>query len=437
MAAIFDKIQTPLAFAFVLGILIFIHELGHFLVARWYGVRVLTFSLGFGPKLLKIRRGDTEYAISAIPLGGYVKLAGENVQDTPTGAPDEFLSKSKWIRFQVYLAGPIMNLMLAWLLLAGVMTRAAEVPAYPTQPPVIGRILPDSPAARAGIQPGDRIVAVNGRPTPDWDALDIQVVPKANREIELAIDRNGQPLMIRVTPASVGKFELGTLGIGPVERPQFTLLQPDRPASRAGFQPYDVILDVDDQKLDQPQIIKKIAQSAGQSMTFTVLRGERTLDVPVTPEGSEGSARIGATISTIEVRRVDLNLFQALKLSAVRNWEQTKLIGGMLRDLVRREQPMKQLMGPVAIAQLSGATARLGWLPLLEFMAMISLNLGLLNLMPVPVLDGGQIAILLVEGLFRRELSVRVKERILLAGAALIILLMVTVIYNDVARLFR
>jgi regulator of sigma E protease len=150
-----------------------------------------------------------------------------------------------------------------------------------------------------------------------------------------------------------------------------------------------------------------------------------------------GSATVGATLSPWEVRRVDLGLIDAFKLSAQRNWENAKLIGGTLRDLVLREQPVKQLMGPISIASLSGGAAQLGWIPLFELMAMISLNLGLLNLLPVPVLDGGHIAILAVEGLFRRELSLKVKERILMAGAALIVLLMVTVIYNDVARLLR
>ena len=146
---------TALAFLFVLGVLVFVHELGHFVVARWYSVRVLTFSLGFGPKLFKVTRGGTEYCVSAIPIGGYVKMAGENVDDVRTGAPDEFLSKSKWIRFQVYFAGPAMSILLAIVVLAGVRSQGADVPLYETSRPQIGAVKPGSPAADAGIQPGD------------------------------------------------------------------------------------------------------------------------------------------------------------------------------------------------------------------------------------------------------------------------------------------
>ena len=438
MTEILSKLQTPAAFLFVLGVLIFIHELGHFLVARWYGVRVITFSLGFGPKIVRVRRGGTEYCISAIPLGGYVKLAGETVQDDRTGEPDEFLSKSRWIRFQVYLAGPIMNLLLAWIVLAGVLTRAADLPAFQTQAATIGTVAPDSPAARAGFQPGDRIVSVNGRETATWEAVDIAVLPRANRELTMQVVRNGQPLTLTVVPQATGKFEIGTLGEKVAWRPQIIEVQPGTPAARAGFQRGDVVIAVGGERgLVQPDIVKKIRESAGRPLTFHVERNGQTLDVPVTPEGPEGSGLVGMRIFHYEVRRVDLGFIEALKLSAVRNWESTKLIAETVRDLITREQPVDRLMGPVAIGQLAGGAAEIGWIAIFELMAMLSLNLGLLNLLPVPVLDGGQIVILGIEGLFRRDLSIRVKERILLAGAALIVLLMVTVIYNDVARLLR
>jgi regulator of sigma E protease len=180
---------TILAFLFVLGVLIFVHELGHFLVARWHGVRVHTFSLGFGPKLLKFRRGDTEYCISAVPLGGYVKLAGETVEDARTGAPDEFLSKSKWVRFQVYLAGPIMNILLAIVVLAVVFAQEADIPTYEQAAPVIGQVAPDSPAASAGLRPGDQILSVQGRPVATWDQLMLEVLPRASQALSLSVLR--------------------------------------------------------------------------------------------------------------------------------------------------------------------------------------------------------------------------------------------------------
>ena len=426
---------TLLAFLFVLGVLIFVHELGHFLMARAHGVRVLRFSLGFDPKIFKFSRGGTEYSIGIIPLGGFVKLAGETVDDERTGAPDEFLSKSKWVRFQVYLAGPVMNLLLAFVVLAFVLMRGADVPLYTSSPAVIGTVETGSPAERAGIKPGDRIVSIDGRDVPTWDALDLEVTPKANRALSVGVDRRGERLTLEITPAAFSKYELGDLGVRPVIRPQVVEVQPDQPADRAGLKRLDVILAVDGQRgIDQPAVIDKIKKSASTQIVFTVERNGEAQDIAMVPDSG---GRIGVTLSPFETKRVDPTVLQAFALSAQQNWDSTKAIGRTLSGLLKRELPVKQLMGPVAIAELSGSAAHLGALALFQFMSMISLNLGLVNLLPVPVLDGGHIAILAVEGVTRRDLSVRVKERILLAGAALIVLLMVTVIYNDVMRLFR
>ena len=440
MAELFSWLQTPLAFLFVLGVLVFIHELGHFLVARWHGVRVITFSLGFGPKLVKVTRGDTEYCISLVPLGGYVKLAGETVEDAPLGAPDEFLSKSKWVRFQVYLAGPVMNLLLALVVLAGVLSQGADVSLYEQSPPIVGGISAGSPAEAAGLKVGDRINTVNGEAVPTWESLQIAVLPKANRELRLGVQRDGQTIDVLVTPRAFTKYELGDIGVLPVMRPQVLDVVADRPAMKGGLQKGDVVIAFNGQRgTAQPDIIKGLRASPGKPVVMTVERpGVETLvDVTVVPEGSVGSATIGATIYPWEVRRIDPNLAQAFRMSAEKNWADTVLIGKTLKGLFTTETPVKQLMGPLAIGELAGNAAKLGWVELFGLMAMISLNLGLINLMPVPVLDGGHIAILAVEGLARRDLSIRVKERILMVGAAMIVLLMVTVIFNDVARLLR
>src|SRR5262245_585580 len=183
---------TLASFLFVLGVLVFIHELGHFLLARWNGVRVLTFSLGFGPKLLKVQRGDTEYAVSAIPLGGYVKMAGENPDDPHTGADDEFMAKSKWQRFQILLAGPVMNLLLAVVLLALVWMRGAEVLAYLDQPAVVGAVQAGSPAAKAGIIPGDTITKFGSADVRTWEHLDMAVASRPEKEVDVTIVRGGR-----------------------------------------------------------------------------------------------------------------------------------------------------------------------------------------------------------------------------------------------------
>jgi regulator of sigma E protease len=177
------------AFLFVLGVLIFVHELGHFLAARRHGVRVLTFSLGFGPKILKTKRGDTEYCISIIPLGGYVKMAGENPEDPRSGQPDEFLSKTKWQRFQILFAGPAMNIILAVVVLAFVFTQGVQVPVYNDQPAVIGYIMPGSPGDRAGLQIGDRIMTIAGEETPTWDDVYLEIVTRPDRDVGITFLR--------------------------------------------------------------------------------------------------------------------------------------------------------------------------------------------------------------------------------------------------------
>jgi regulator of sigma E protease len=431
-------VQTILSFLLVLGVLIFVHELGHFLVARWYGVRVLTFSLGFGPKILKFTRGGTEYCVSVVPLGGYVKMAGETTQDERQGAPDEFLSKSKWVRFQVYLAGPTMNIILAIVALTVVLSDGADVPIYQSSPPVVGAVDSDSVAVKAGIQVGDRILSVNGEPTPTWDALMLEVLPKANRELTIEVERNGQEREVRVTPASVGKYEAGSLGILPAIRPQVLEVHAGRPAEAAGFKKGDVLLGVDGQRgLDRDGLIKYIQKHGEQPIQFEVERAGKIEQLSVTPEGAAGGSKVGLSISAYEVTRIDPTWPQAFKMSLAQNWDNTRLIGKTLKGLFTRETPVSQLMGPLSIAELSGSAAELGWIKLLELMGVISLQLALLNLMPVPVLDGGQIAILALEGVARRDMSVKVKEYFAMAGAAVIVALMVTVLYNDIARMIR
>jgi regulator of sigma E protease len=236
----------------------------------------------------------------------------------------------------------------------------------------------------------------------------------------------------------VGRYDMGEIGISPIERPQILQVNPGTPAERAGFQRGDVLLAVGDERgLAQPEVIERIRASANAPLPIVVERAGAEVALMVTPEGPEGAATIGVHLNQYETRRIDPTVLEAFQLSAVQNWESTKLIGRTLRGLFTAETPVRQLMGPVAIAEMSGTAASIGLVALFNLMAIISLNLGLLNLMPIPVLDGGHILILAVEGVARRDLSLRVKERILTAGAVAIVLLMVTVIFNDVSRLLR
>ena len=425
-----------LAFVFVLGVLIFVHELGHFLMARRIGVRVLTFSLGFGPKLFGFRRGDTEYRVSAVPLGGYVKMAGENPDDARTGASDEFLSKSKWQRFQVLVMGPVMNLALAIIVMAIVLYQGAPAPAFEQQAVVVGSAADQSAGKAAGIQPGDRIVSIDGKPVPTWEQYYMEVMPKANRQVSIAVDRGGKALDIKAVPTAVGKYSLGDLGLLPIMHPEITSLQHDAPGYEAGLRPGDVVLAAGGERdILHKRLIELIKANEGKPLPLEIKRNGATQQVIVTPRKIGDTVMIGAQLNAFELRTVEPGPFDAIKMSLAQNWTWSKLIVQTLGGLFTRSTSVKQLMGPVAIADLSGTAAEQGWLQLFSLMAMISLNLGLLNLMPIPVLDGGHIAILAMEGVSRRDFSMKVKEKMLLAGFVLLLMLMVTVIYNDLMRI--
>jgi regulator of sigma E protease len=332
--------------------------------------------------------------------------------------------------------GPVMNLALAVIVMAVVLYQGAEVPAFQEQPVVIGSLKPDSVAAAAGLQPGDRIVSVDGRDVATWKQFDMTIITRANRPVRLAVERDGKMLERQVVPVAADKFESGDIGVRPVYRPAILAVRPNEPAQESGLRPGDVILAAGGEKgVSRERLIELIKAHEGRPLTLDRLRDGQTQSIVVTPRNFDGTVMIGATISPFEFRTVEPGPFEAVKLSIERNWEWTVLIVETLGGLFTRETSVKQLMGPVAIADLSGTAATQGWIPLFSLMAMISLNLGLLNLMPIPVLDGGHIAILALEGISRRDFSMKVKEKMLLAGFVLLLMLMVTVIYNDLTRI--
>lgn len=434
---------TLLSFLFVLGVLVFVHELGHFLLARWNGVRVLTFSLGFGPKLLKVQRGDTEYCISAIPLGGYVKMAGENPDDPHTGADDEFMAKSKWQRFQILIAGPAMNIVLAIVLLAAILMRGAEVLAYLDQPAVVGAVQPGSPAEKAGLLPGDIITRFGTADVRTWEHLDMAVAARPEREVEVTVIRNGRDERLKVRPDLTelrtrgnARFEVGTIGALPDVYPSVASFVPGKPAESSGLKPGDVLLALDGERMVfASQIAGAISKKPGDKpIEFRIRRDGVEQTIPITPY-REGDRTLVGLYPRDATRKFTPTPLEAVVMSVDRNLEMSGMILGTLKDLFTGEASPRQLMGPVGIAQLSGESAQAGWIALLGLMASISLNLGLLNLMPIPVLDGGHIFIMAVETISRRDFSLQVKEKMLFVGFVLLMTLMATVIYNDLTRI--
>ena len=430
-------LTTFLWFAFVLGVLVFVHELGHFLAAKRIGIKVLKFQLGFNPTVLSIRRGDTEYSIGALPLGGYVKMAGENPDEPSTGGPEEFMSRTKWERFQVLIMGPVMNLGLAVILTAVVLYQGAERLAYETRPVVLGAVMSDSIAAGAGLKPGDRITEVAGKAVATWEDFYIAVGTKPDREVPLTYVRDGNQGSVNVTPKTPAgsRFEIGDIGVLPDVHPHIRAVSAGEPAEKAGLKPNDVVVSVNGETITFSSHLKDaISKRPEEPITIAILRDGQPLTITATPKRTGSTGLLGVAIAD-ETTSIKPGLVGASTLAVEKNLQYSGLIFQTVWGLITRETSPKQLMGPVAIAQLSGESAQLGWIALFSLMAQISLNLGILNLLPIPVLDGGHIFIMAVEGVARRDFSVRIKEKMLLAGFVVLMTLMATVIYNDLARI--
>ncbi len=427
---------TLVSFVFVLGVLIFIHELGHYLVAKYLGIRVEVFSLGFGKRLFGFTRGDTDYRISLIPLGGYVKMSGENPDDELHGTPDEFLSRPKLQRFAVAIAGPVMNIGLAILLMAVLFMLGSQVLSYKGEAPVLGAIRFGSPAEEAGLEIGDRVVSVDGEATPTWRDLEFKIATSPGIEVNLHLERDGERLEKRVKVDEEAELGAGEIGVQPFIPYVISAVNKDSPAERAGLQAGDEVEGVfyRDRLYSGFHMVFEVVNSLGvQPITFRVRRGDEVFDKTIQPEDTEDGPRIGAYVQ-FDTEVQQFGLLEAFGKSVEENIRLTKLVFTTVARLVTGQASIKQMSGPIEIAKYSGMAAQIGWTALLSFMALVSLQLGILNLLPIPVLDGGVILLLLVEGMLGRDLSLRAKERIFKVGFLFIVLLMVVVIYNDIAK---
>jgi regulator of sigma E protease len=431
---------TAVTMAIVLGVMILVHEWGHYAAAKYFKVRVEVFSIGFGKRLFGYRKGETDYRISAIPLGGYVKMSGENPMDERTDDPGEFLNHPRWQRFVIAVAGPFMNVVLAVGLLTIVYMVHYEYPAFIDQPGVIAYVKPDSPAAQAGLQPGDRILRIDGIQNPTWEGIGLKVMLSPNEPLPLTVDRNGKVLQTSITPKPVSTSEVGSAGWSPAQSIMVADVESGMPAAKAGIKEGDEIVAIDGRPVPVIEaLIDMLQQTKDRVVTVDVVRGDQKLNFHLQPvladaEGKEKRYRVGFE-STPKMKIGTLSLVPAFQRSLEDNKRYSLVLLELIQKMVQRKVSMRQVEGPIGIGSAIGhAVTEKGWTPLLGLTAGISLNLGIFNLLPIPILDGGVIMLLLIESLMRRDISLQIKERIYQAAFVFLVLFAVTVIYNDIVK---
>ena len=425
----------------LIGVMILIHEMGHFLAARFFDVRVEVFSFGFGPRLFGFRKGEVDYRISAIPFGGYVKMVGEQPGDEQSSDPRSFLSKPRWQRLIVAFAGPFMNIVLAVGLLTGLFMVRFQRVAEPVQRGVIGYVQANSPAAKVGIREGDRIVAINGQKNPGWEDIALKEVASPGRALDVTIERQGKRMDLQVTPVLDERAGIGTAGWSERAEIQVLALSPGMPAEKAGLKRGDILISAAGQPIHSKVRFHEIVRgSGGKPLDIEIVRGGQPFHLLAQPVYSnvDGPERwmIGAVVDPkLEIITTQLSLPEALAQSVDQNVKSATLIFQFLRGIVERRLSAKSLEGPIRIAQLSGEAAREGPSAFINLMAMVSLNLAIFNLLPIPILDGGVILLLFIEMLMRRDLSMPVKEAVFKLGFVFLMMVVVFVLYNDISKI--
>ena len=419
---------------FVLAILIIVHEFGHFSAAKALGIEVEVFSIGFGPRLFGLRRKRTDYRISVLPLGGYVKMVGENPHEPLKGRKEEFLSRSKRERFLVLIMGVGLNILLAIVLMTVVFWVGVETPAYLEEKPTIGWVAPDSPGAKSDIRPGDTVLSINNRKISTWEELQMIINTSGNQNLLLTLERRGEIITTSLTPQSVPPRDIGYAGLIEPIPPLVHQVEEGFPADGAGLKEGDMVVEIDGQPVSHFYDIYTMVQEKGeQEITFVIYREEELFSRRITPQKDREVYRIGITVpSQTVIKRY--GAVAALRESLVRNYRMTFLTFEIIEKLITRQLSLRATSGPIEIARFSGAAARKGLIPLLQLMAIISLQLGIINLLPIPVLDGGHLFTLLIEGVIRRDLSLKVKERLMQLGFAILVAIMGMVIYYDIVK---
>lgn len=437
--------MTILAFLILLGVLITIHELGHFLFARLFGVKVESFSIGFGPPLIRWKgKDDTVYQIAAIPLGGYVKMYGEDSMTEPVqgqvdrsalGDPRSFHSKPNWQKMLIAFAGPLFNIVLAVILFMVVYMVGIKEPAYLSEPVVAGYVEKGSVAEKAGIMPFDRVIKVGDREVKTWKDFMLEISMKSGKTTDIWVDRQGQVLKLSVVmPEDLTKDKLG---ISPMIPAKVGNIFENSPAAKAGLRKGDLIIGVNGVPVrswfEFAEFMSNIKEE--KPVNLIVKRGEKVISLTVTPSYSKELKKYTIGISPhFEQKTIQYSFAQAVDKALQKTAELTAAIYGVVKGLITGDVSFKTLGGPLSIAKFSGEALETGVTTFLFAMGFMSLQLGYLNLLPIPVLDGGLILILLIETIIRRPLPEKAKEYLAYFGFALLGTLMIYVIFNDILR---
>lgn len=428
----------------MLGILVFVHELGHFCVAKLCGVKVLKFSLGFGPRLLSHKRGETEYMICAIPLGGYVQMlgegGGEQGEDAEIDPEDEkrsFANKSIPRRMAIVAAGPIMNLALPFMILPFAYLIGINLPAYLDDPPCVGYVIPASEAADAGFRAGDCIVKISGIDVSTWTDTGPALVNSAGEPIAFTLDRSDGVETLIVDSENGALEGLQSIGLLPGQDAVIGSLAPAMPASEAGIKEGDRILSIGDREIVSWYELKEAIQGVGgQPVAVVIERDLQQLTLEITPRKADGhdDYLIGvAPQQTTIFKRFSFG--QAVAAGADRTVELIELTLVFVQKLFAGHVSTSNIGGPITVVQIAGQAAQTDVSSVLSILAFLSIQLGILNLLPIPILDGGHLFFYTFELVFRRPISLRAREWAQQIGLILLILLMVLAFYNDIVRM--
>jgi len=427
---------TLLAFAIVFGILVFIHEFGHFFMAKLVGIRVEVFSFGYGKRLLGIKRGTTDYRVSVFPLGGYVKFLGEGVFEPGRElAVDDFMAQKRWERFLVMVMGSVMNILLAVFLFSVINMAGVTVPEYQDQKPVIGWIESGSPAEKSLLQIDDEILRINGREVKTWADVELAVESKPERLITLDIKREGKifPIQLMTETEKMMKYEMGYAGFRAKILTQVAMVKPDSPAEKGGLKAGDIILAINGQPIYFYKFVETIGKNPDKELEFSVEREGKPLTLRITPrkEGKVGKIGISPVAKSV-VKKFGFS--RAINQSVKENIKMVFLIINYLKELFKGEASTRQMGGPLEIASLSFAFFQMGFMAMMSWIAILSLQLGVINLFPIPVFDGGQIFVLLLEGIFRRDFTPKVRQIWMQIGFVIFIFLLGFLILNDIVK---